>query len=397
LITAGIDKNHFTRVVRADPKRAGLLYAGTESGMYISFDNGVSWKPFQLNLPIVPITDLTIKNDNLIAATQGRSFWMIDDLTPLHQLSTEMANADFHLFKPMASYRMEGGPGWRGANTKTAGANHPGGVMVHFNLKEIPADSVVVKLSFHEADGKLIKEFSSNAKERTDKLADFKAGGNRFVWNMQYPGALRFDGMILWAAALNGPKAVPGMYKVVLSVGKNKQEQTFEILKDPRSETSLEDFKKQFNFLIDIRDKVSEAHQAILDIRETRKQITHLKSIWKDDAEMKSFIQKANDIDKEITKIENELYQTKNKSGQDPLNYPIKLTNKLAHVGSITSRGDFPPTQQANQVKDELNKLINAELQKWENIKSADMETFNKSVREKGIDVLKLKKENKTS
>jgi hypothetical protein len=292
---------------------------------------------------------------------------------------------------------MEGGPGWRGANTKTAGANHPGGVMVHFNLKEIPADSVVVKLSFHEADGKLIKEFSSNAKERTDKLSDFKAGGNRFVWNMQYPGALRFDGMILWAAALNGPKAVPGMYKVVLSVGKNKQEQTFEILKDPRSETSLDDFKKQFNFLIEIRDKVSEAHQAILDIRETRKQITHLKSIWKDDTEMKSFIQKANDIDKEITKIENELYQTKNKSGQDPLNYPIKLTNKLAHVGSLTNRGDFPPTQQANQVKDELNKLINAELQKWENIKSADMETFNKSVREKGIDVLKLKKENKTS
>jgi hypothetical protein len=292
---------------------------------------------------------------------------------------------------------MEGGPGWRGANTKTAGSNHPGGVMVHFNLKEVPADSVEIKLSFHEANGKLIKEFSTNAKERMDKLAELKAGGNRFVWNMQYPGALRFDGMILWAAALNGPKAVPGIYKVVLSVGKNKQEQSFEILKDPRSTTDIEDFKKQFQFLIDIRDKVTEAHQAILDIRETKKQLNHLKSIWKDDPEMKSIIQKANDIDKEITKIENELYQTKNKSGQDPLNYPIKLTNKLAHVGSLTNRGDFAPTQQAIQVKDELSKLINAELQKWDTIKSVEMESFNKSVKEKGVDVLKLKKENKTS
>jgi len=397
LITSGIDKNHFTRVVRADPKRAGLLYAGTESGMYISFDNGLSWKSFQLNLPIVPITDLTIKNDNLIAATQGRSFWLIDDLTPLHQLNAGVTNADFHLFKPMPSYRMEGGPGWRGANTKTAGANHPGGVMVHFNLKEVPADSVEIKLSFHEANGKLIKEFSTSAKERMDKLTDLKSGGNRFVWNMQYPGALRFDGMILWAAALNGPKAVPGMYKVVLSVGKTKQEHSFEILKDPRSESGIEDFKKQFQFLIDIRDKVTEAHQAILDIRETKKQLNHLKSIWKDDPEMKSLIQKANDIDKEITRIENELYQTKNKSGQDPLNYPIKLTNKLAHVGSLSNRGNFAPTQQAIQVKDELNKLINAELQKWETIKSVDMESFNKSVKDKGIDVLKIKKENKTS
>ena len=214
---------------------------------------------------------------------------------------------------------------------------------------------------------------------------------------MQYPGALRFDGMILWAAALNGPKAVPGTYKVVLTLGKIQQEQTFEIVKDPRSESTVEDYAKQFSFLIDIRDKVTEAHQAILDIRETRKQINHLKSIWKDDPEMKSLIQKANDIDKEITRIENELYQTKNKSGQDPLNYPIKLTNKLAHVGSITNRGDFPPTQQAMQVKTELSKQINAELQKWETIKSADMETFNSLVKEKGIDVLKLKKENKTS
>ncbi|MFM7488369.1 MAG: WD40/YVTN/BNR-like repeat-containing protein, partial [Cytophagales bacterium] len=135
-ITDGIDPNHFTRVVRTDLKRQGLLYAGTEFGMYISFDDGTSWKPFQLNLPIVPVTDLTIKNDNLIAATQGRSFWLIDDITPLHQLNETIAISDFHLYKPMPSYRMNGGQGgWRG-EPKTEGKNHPGGVMIHYYLKD---------------------------------------------------------------------------------------------------------------------------------------------------------------------------------------------------------------------------------------------------------------------
>ena len=134
-ITNGIDEEHFTRVVRADPKRPGLLYAGTESGMYVSFDDGLSWQPFQLNLPIVPITDLAVKNDNLIAATQGRSFWLIDDLTPLHQLNEEVAASNFHLYKPMDSYRMD----LRGSfepKPKNAGTNHPGGVMIHYYLKE---------------------------------------------------------------------------------------------------------------------------------------------------------------------------------------------------------------------------------------------------------------------
>jgi len=396
-ITNGIPAEHFTRVIRADPKREGLLYAGTESGMYLSFDNGTSWQPFQLNLPIVPITDLAIKNNNLIAATQGRSFWLIDDLTPLHQLNDAVASAAYHLFQPMPSYRMEGGPGWRPANNRTAGMNHPGGVMVHFNLKEKPADSVIVKLSFHEADGKLIREFSTQSKERTERLSDLKAGGNRFVWNMQYPGALRFDGMIFWAAGLNGPKAIPGEYKVILSVGNEKMGQTFQIIPDPRSESSLEDFRLQFRFLTEIRDKITEAHQAILDIRDTRKQLNHLKALWKDDPEMKGIVKQAEDMDKEITQIENELYQTKNRSGQDPLNFPIKLTNKLAHVGSLSSRGDFPPTRQALQVKEELSSRIDAELKKWESVKTTSMDAFNKAVKTKGVDLLKWKKDNKSS
>jgi photosystem II stability/assembly factor-like uncharacterized protein len=155
-ITNGIDPGHFTRVVRADPKRAGLLYAGTETGMYISFDDGASWKSFQQNMPIVPITDLTIKNDNLIAATQGRGFYLIDDLTPLHQLSTDVASSSVWLFKPMPSYRFGPTVGF-GRTSLTAGTNHPGGVIVHFYVAD--TTKAQVSLEFMESGGKLIKKY----------------------------------------------------------------------------------------------------------------------------------------------------------------------------------------------------------------------------------------------
>ncbi len=390
----GIPDDDFTRVVRADPKRQGLLYAGTEKGIYISFDNGASWQAFQLNLPIVPVTDLAIKHDNLIAATQGRSFWMIDDLTPLHQLNREIAGKEFHLYKPKASYRMGGGRGRY--NEKLEGQNHPNGVMVNFYLKEKPADDAEVKLAFLEADGNLIKTFSSKSKERENKL-EVKAGGNLFTWDMRYPDAKDFKGMILWAASMNGPKAVPGKYKVRLSVGGNSQEQEFEILPDPRSEATLADMKSQFDFLIKTRDKVSEAHQAIIDIREVREQLNHFKGLWKGDEEMKPLIEKANAIDSAITVVEENLYQTKNRSNQDPLNFPIKLTNKLSAVGSLTGYGDYAPTRQSEQVRQELTREIDKQLDTFRKIQETDLPEFNRMVKEKAVDAIILKKDGEKS
>lgn len=392
LINDGIDEQHFTRVVRADPKREGLLYAGTETGMYISFDDGDSWQSFQLNLPIVPITDLAVKNDNLIAATQGRSFWIIDDLTPLHQLSEEVAESDFYLYQPMPSYRMRGGQ--RG-ESKTAGANHPGGVMVHFHLKEKPADSVAVKLAFLEEDGTLIREFSTTAEDKEDQL-EVEEKGNMYSWNMEYPGAEKFKGMILWAASLDGPTAVPGNYRVRLTVGEESQERAFEILPDPRSESTMTDLQAQFDFVMEISDKVSEAHQTIIDIREVRNQLDHYKKLWKGDEAMKPLIEKANAIDSAMTEVEKELYQTKNRSGQDPLNFPIQLTNKLAHVGALTARGQFAPTEQAIQVKEELTEKIDTQLDKFERIRETELPEFNRMVREKAVDAIQLTKEAET-
>lgn len=387
-ITDGIDAGHFTRVLRADPKRKGLLYAGTESGMYISFDDGASWKPFQLNLPIVPITDLAIKNDNLIAATQGRSFWLIDDLTPLHQLSDQVASADAYLFKPMPSYRM--GPTFSFDRvSKTSGQNHPGGVMVHFYVKD--TTKAEVSLEFLQQDGTLIKKYSTkpDAKNKVEKLALKQPGMNKFNWNMRYPEAERFDGLILWASSLNGPRALPGIYKVNLTVNGNTQETEFEILKDPRSTATDADMKAQFDFIQEVLAKVSETHQAIRKIRQAREQINRAIDPVKDQKEeMKDVLDKARSIQDNMKTIEETLYQTKNRSGQDPLNFPIRLNNKLAHLNSLAGSGNFAPTEQMIAFKKEITAEIDKHLNGLQKIFDEEIPAFNKLVKEKNIDAV---------
>ena len=385
-ITSGIDKEHFTRVVRADPKRKGLLYAGTESGMYVSFDDGNQWQPFQLNLPIVPITDLTIKENNLIAATQGRSIWMIDDLTPLHQLNAEIAARPFHLFKPKPSYRI---PGRQNKKVKGKGLNHPAGVLLHYFIKELK-DTSKVELVFKEANGKEIRRFSNQAKEKADKLK-VEEGANLFSWNMNYPDAKKFKGMIFWWGSLSGPKAIPGDYQASLIVDGKTQDVNFQILKDPRAEATASDYQKQFDFVSSIRDKVTEAHEVIITIRDVREQLKNYTARLKGQEDKKPLIDMANSIDSSMTVIEKALYQTQNRSSQDPLNFPIRLTNKLAHLNSLTT-GDFAPTDQAIAVRDELVKAIDVELDKFKMIKEKELPAFNQLVKAQAVDAIILKK-----
>ena len=383
-IDFGIQKNHFTRVLRADPKRKGLLYAGTESGVYVSFDDGESWNPFQHNLPLVPITDLTIKNNNLIAATQGRSVWLIDDLTPLHQLNHEVLSSDFHIFKPIGSYRM-GYPSSR-TNSSKNGINHHNGVKVFFNIDstKVWKDSLRVSLEFMDSNKKTIKVFSNFSKENTLIV---KNGSNSFVWNMRYNNAKGFDGLIMWAASLSGPKAIPGKYFAKLSINGKSKETEFFILKDERSKSTIDDLKDQFNFLIEIRDKISEIHQSISDMRLVTNQINTFKSKIENNKEI---ITKMKNLIDEIKVIENELYQTKNKSRQDPLNYPIKLNNKLAHLSSVAGNGNYKPTDQMIEVKNELIKKINQELKKWDLIKKEKLKNLNNEIKNIDIDLISI-------
>jgi photosystem II stability/assembly factor-like uncharacterized protein len=394
LIVDGINDEHFTRVVRADPERQGLLYAGTETGMYISFDDGASWSSFQLNLPIVPITDLAIKQNNLIAATQGRSFWLIDDLTPLHQLNEQVAGSDHFLYKPMDSYRMDGGQ--RG-NAPTEGENHPGGVMVNFYLDNAPDTTATVSLTFKDASGRVIKTYSTAYSDSEDDPAkgklEAKQGFNTFNWDMRYPDAKRFDGLILWGGGLNGPKAVPGDYQVVMSVNEQEQEQTFRILADPRWDATQADLEAQFEFLMSVRDKLTETHETITDIREIRAQLNTVVEKVKGDESKEDIVKMAEAIDEKISRIEKELYQTKNQSRQDPLNYPIKLNNKLANVGSQASYGNYRPTQQAYDFKKEVTQKIDDQLGQFREVVSDDLPEFNQLVQQKRVSAVSLDEE----
>jgi len=343
-ITNGINGEHFTRVLREDPKRKGLLYAGTETGMYISFNDGKNWKPFQLNLPIVPITDLTIKDNSLIVATQGRSLWMIDDLSVIQQLYDADLSKTM-LFKPKNTYRMRGGSR---KGSKTSGINHPNGVVTYFNLKDLNKDDKV-SLTYFDTEGDTIKTYSNKDKKNRLKV---KKGANQFVWDMTYDGAERLPGMILWWASLEGPKAIPGDYKVSLSIEDSlssnifNTSKPFKIVADPRAESTLADMQKQFNFIKDVNKTMDEAHKSIKKIRNINAQLSDFQKQYKNNNNVKELVEKAKTLETELSKIEKELYQTKNRSGQDPLNFPIKLTNKLGHLNSLVSMGDFAPTEQ---------------------------------------------------
>jgi len=388
-IVDGIDPTHFTRVVRADPKRAGLLYSGTEFGMYISFDDGASWKPFQINLPIVPITDLTIKNDNLIAATQGRSFWLIDDITPLHQLNETISKSDAHLFKPMPSYRMNGGQAGRRGQPKNEGINHPGGVMIHFYLKDTV--KAVASLEIMEKSGTLIKKFATKPdKKANEEPLKIKPDMNRFIWNMRYADAEGFDGLIMWAGSLTGPKAIPGTYKARLTVNGKVSETEFEIIKDPRTSGTISDVKDQFDFSIAVRDKLSETHKAIKKIRTAREQINRVTEPMKGKEDMKEVTELAKSILDDMKKVEEALYQTKNRSGQDPLNYPVRLNNKLAALGGEVDGGDYKPTNQVKEVHKEIVDQIDVQLNQLNKIMTNQVPRFNELVKQKQISAISI-------
>jgi photosystem II stability/assembly factor-like uncharacterized protein len=391
-IVSGIKAEHFTRVVRADPARKGLLYAGTETGMYISYDDGANWSSFQLNLPIVPITDLIIKDNNLIAATQGRALWIIDDLTPFHQYNADLTKSGNHLFKPMDVYRLASGGGFRAPDLTTNGQNHPGGVLVYYYLPTAPGKGDTVTLSFHEESGQMIKTFSNFPKEGEEKLEP-KKGSNAFSWNLRYPDAKKFEGLIMWAGSLQGPLAAPGKYQVQLNTKAATLKQDFKIMMPPGSVGSEQDIQRQVQFVNENNAKLTEMHKTITDIRDLRAQLKTYMDKIKDDPAMKDVLDKTKAIDSSMTKVEEELYQTKNRSGQDPLNFPIRLNNKLAYLNAITNRGDFPPTASSQTVKTEIVTKANEQIVKWQDIMNKDVPALNALIKSKSIDPISIKKQ----
>ena len=383
-ITNGINEEHFTRALREDPKRKGLLYAGTETGMYVSFNDGISWQSFQQNLPIVPITDLVVKDNNLVVATQGRSIWILDDLTVLHQLDNTSSADTAILFQPKDSYRTKGGT--TEEPSKLAGANHPNGVVTHFFLKDLQEKDSIV-LTYTTVEGDTLASFKNSSKDKKKKLK-VKKGGNTHVWDTKGKGAEKLEGMILWSVNIDGPKAVPGKYMVHLNVNGTNQSQELNIIADPRSEASLEDMQLQHQFVSEVNSTIDKAHQSIKKIRKVSAQLDAFIKQYGENEATKELVEKAEKMKEDFENIEKALYQTKNKSVQDPLNFPIRLTNKLGHVNNLVSIDDFPPTDQDMAVKKELTAKIDAQLKSFNELVDQEIKQFNKSFNELSLDYL---------
>ncbi|KAB2814793.1 WD40/YVTN/BNR-like repeat-containing protein [Phaeocystidibacter luteus] len=379
-IDNGIDRGHFTRVVRADADREGLLYAGTENGLYLSVDNGKSWKAWQLNLPIVPITDLTLKDKHLIAATQGRSFWVLDDLSPLHQWSEDAQSNNFTVYTPNRSWLMEGG---RAQPQRTVGQNPYPGVVIPYFLNKIDTGDAVYSVKIMDSDGVLVREYSSDAEKNENKWSP-KEGAAQFQWDLTYEGAKRIPGMILWWSFLDGPTAIPDTYTFRFNMNGDSVDVQAVVEADPRWEANRDDLKAQFEFLLEIRDQMTLMHQTIEDIRTLRSQMDLVLQNIEDEELSAS----GESIKEELTSIEETFYQTKNRSAQDPLNYPIRLNNQWGHLGSLASMGLQRPTQPMYDVKAELRAQIDEQMEIYHRIIETDIPEFNRSLREAEVEYL---------
>jgi len=405
-ITNGIPADEWTRVVREDPNKRGLLYAGTERGVYVSFNDGESWEKLQLNLPITPIHDLVIhkREKDLVVSTHGRSFWIMDDVTPLHEIMDKQVatDAQAHLYKPRHSYRFQGGGRFVIDEFINEGENTPNGVLTRYYFKEAPKDEV--KLIYFTATGDTIvsysskkdlkgeevkesKDFYANPKTRVPNVLQAKAGMNVFLWNMRYPNATEVDGTnIMWSGSTIGPKVVPGKYKVQLVMGKTLiKEQEFEILQDPRLKVPLADLQEQFELSMKINKKLSDTHKGINQLRKVRNDVNAYMKAVKDENLTKKLKEQTKELMKTLDEVESTLMQPKSKAFQDALNFSIQLNDKLAGVGSTVSSADTKPTKQSYDVYNDLAGKIDKQLNRLKTAIAKDVPAFNEAVRQADI------------
>ncbi|MBT8048372.1 MAG: glycosyl hydrolase [Gammaproteobacteria bacterium] len=399
-ITDGIPDQQFTRVIRSDTERRGLLFAGTEGGVYVSFDDGANWQPLQLNLPFVPVTDLAVKQGNLIAATQGRGYWIFNDLAWLRQYENKVLDRAVHLFSPSPAWRLPNGVA---ENPGNRGTNPANGLVLYYWLKEPLTTKTALGLVIHDLDGNRIRSFTRKPEKEDEETKPqlsednrkltAQAGLNAFEWDMRYPGVERFEKLVLWNDSLEGPKAVPGTYRATLTVdGGQAQTVALEILPDPRVETSAADLQAQFDFTWDINRKLTETHRAITRIRDTRAQLEALQERVEGQDQYRVLAEAATDLNDRLTGIEETLYQTRLEAPQDPLNFPIRLNDKLAGVMRAASFGDHPPTRALVAVRNELVTLIDAELEKLDSLLDSDIASFNQAIHREGLPAVAVTK-----
>ncbi|HEY6938090.1 MAG TPA: hypothetical protein VI424_13110 [Terriglobales bacterium] len=419
-LVSGIPADDYVHAVRVDPRRTDLLFAGTEKGMYVSFDDGAKWQPLQVNLPPSPVNDLVVKNDDLVVATHGRSFWVLDDITPLEQYSDSIAQEDVHLFTPAPAGHTIFRPSF--FELSNVGKNPPAGAVIDYWLKtaikpeekkkdeaeeqgtalpEKPAPKITLEIL--DSAGKVIRKFPPKEEEaptpdepysqehKPGKLTT-DAGLNRFVWDQRYEGAAKVAHAPIWGGDTRGPEALPGHYQARLTVLGKSYTAPLEIKPDPRLKVTQADLQKQFDLLMKIRDKLSDIDNAINQIRDLRGQITDINKRLKDDPREKTIADAGKALDRKMTAVEEALIQTKSKSSQDVLNFPIRLNNQMAALGGVVASAASAPTQQSYEVFDTLGQQVDEQLANWKNIISTDLKSFDDLVRQQNVPALILLK-----
>ncbi len=396
-ITSGIPSGSFARVVREDPVRKDLLYCGTERGLYVSFDGGTSWSRFLRNLPLTPIHDLVVhgREHDLVLATHGRSFWIYDDLTTLRQLTPSVLASPFHVFTPRHAYRVDGGSWY--APTMDVGENAPNGVMLRYWLADTTSKELTLTIRTQSGDSVIAfsskkdrkgEEFKNDRKFYRDSLFRPSSealtvfrGQNQFQWNMRWPDAEELEG-VMWGAGTTGPRVAPGTYTATFALGADTQRVSFEIRKDPRLDVADADLVAQERFLRDVTRTLSDVHKAIKRMRDVRAQVNAAvgRTSHLDSSKTKEITALSKTINDTLQHIEDSMVQTKAKAGQDLLNYPVKLNNKIASLSEVASSADTRPTQQTLDLYAELASQAAAKIAAIKSIESDHVRRFNEQI-----------------
>src|SRR5215472_1571975 len=399
LAANGIPEGSYVRSVREDPKHKGLLFAGTETGVYFSLDDGGHWQALKLNLPTVPIHDLNIHDDDLVAATHGRAFWVLDDITPLRQIDNNTANTAMILYKPQRALRLHlptdierRGP---------LGDNPPPGAIIDYYFKTAPKDEV--KLEIFDSAGKLVRSLSSKEKKEAEQPPEWPdqvkeittipaaAGMNRYAWNLRWEPPVKIPGAFYSGQGPQGPLAQPGHYTVKLTVGGQSQSQPLEIVMDPRMKgINADDLQKQFELAMQVRDANNDLHRAVNQIRQYRAEIKTLRQRFENEGELKAVLDQADVLDKKMAPVEEELIQVNMKGSEANLAFPNKLNEQLDTFTAIVQAGDSAPTQPQYEVFKMLRGQLDQQLAAWRQITTSDVAAFNQLIKTSNIPALYL-------
>jgi hypothetical protein len=384
--------------VREDPKRRGLLYAGTEKGVYVSFNDGADWRSLQLNLPTTPVHDLVIKNDDLVLATHGRSFWILDDVSPLRQFKDDLAQQEVHLYVPATATRLHFADDV--PKPILVGENPPSGAVIYYFLKEAPKGEVSIEIL--DTAGSVIRKYSSNKlteldepldpdEKKPEKQIKVEAGLNRFLWDMRYESATRVPDYYLWEykdGAL-GPLVVPGKYQVRLTVDGKSQTAPIEVKLDPRVNVAQADLQKQFDLLLQIRDELSRVYETVNQIQDVRAQVNGLKKRLPDGDSNKSVVTAAGDLDQKMLTVRDTLVQLKIKANEDSLVYPQRVDSKLAFLAlAVGDSTDSAPTESEYQQYEKLKKQADDYLAHWQELQHTDLAAFQKMMAGQNIQAI---------